>query len=144
MKAEEHSPADPQKRDYFRFLKRLLIFSACLGGCALVLRFTLPREYFSPALPFLFFFFMAVTLLSFYYLQRSTRERFARFVNVFLLSILLKLIVYACLLFAYAFLSRADAVPFILSFFVLYLCYTLFESAGIIGLTRRHQPGNKE
>ena len=131
----------PMKKDFFHFLKRLSIFSFVLACIAVVLWFIAPRPWLTPTLPFLFLFFMGSTILSFYYLQRSTRERFARFVNTFLLTILLKLLGYACILFAYAFLNPGDVIPFILAFFLLYLCYTVFESAEIIRLTRSSRRG---
>ncbi|HNY03098.1 MAG TPA: hypothetical protein PKG48_10945 [Bacteroidales bacterium] len=125
---------------YVRFLKKLLLFTAILGAIALVIKYFATGIRLTPALPFLFCFFIATTLLSYYYLERATRQRFARFVNIFLLSILLKLLVYAGVLAAYAFLNREDTVPFIFAFFILYICYTVFESAGILVLTRRNDP----
>jgi hypothetical protein len=36
----------------------------------------------------------------------------------------------------YAFVYRRDAIPFMLGFFILYLCYTIFESVSIIKYTQ--------
>jgi hypothetical protein len=41
---------------------------------------------------------------------------------------------------AYAFTNRSDAIPFMLGFFVLYLCYTIFESVSIIKYTNPANP----
>ncbi len=128
---------------YLKYLKHLLVFSAILGAIALIMMFLLPRSYLSPALPFLFVFFIATSLLSFYYLLRSTGKRFIKFVNTFLLTILLKLFIYAGVMIAYAFFNRADAIPFMLGFFLLYLCYTIFESVCIIRYTQPSLPDHK-
>jgi len=128
---------------YIRYLKHLLVFSAILGAIALVMTFLLPKPFLSPALPFLFVFFISTSLLSFYYLLQSTGKRFIKFVNTFLLTILLKLFIYAGVMIAYAFLYRADAIPFMLSFFILYLCYTIFESVSIIRYTQPSHPDHK-
>jgi hypothetical protein len=128
------------KSAYIKYLRNLLIFSGILGFIALGCMFMLPKTYFSPALPFLFIFFIATSLLSFYYLLQSTEKRFIKFVNTFLLTIIVKLFLYAGVMIAYAFLNRSDAIPFMLGFFILYLCYTVFESASIIKYTQPAGP----
>ena len=126
---------------YIRYLRQLLIFSGILALILLVMRFVVPTTFLSPALPFLFVFFIAASLLSFYYLLRSTKKRFIKFVNTFLLTIIVKLFLYAGVMIAYVFIHRSDAVPFMLGFFILYLCYTVFEAASIIKHT---QPSNQD
>jgi len=124
------------KSPYLKFLKNLLIFTLILGLTTIIFRFTLPKHYFSPALPFMFVFFMAASLISFYFLLKSAGKRFIKFVNTFLLTIVAKLFIYAGVMIAYAFSFRFDAIPFMLGFFILYLCYTIFESVSIIQYTR--------
>jgi hypothetical protein len=128
------------KSAYIKYLRNLLIFSAVLGFIALGFMIILPKTYFSPALPFLFIFFIATSLLSFYYLLQSTEKRFIKFVNTFLLTIIVKLFLYAGVMIAYAFLNRSDAIPFMLGFFILYLCYTIFEAASVIKYTQPAKP----
>lgn len=120
------------KSAYIKYLRDLLIFSAIIGAITLVLGFILPKTYISPAVPFLIVFFIAASFISFYYLQRSFGKRFIRFVNTFLLSIIVKLVLYIGLMIAYVFINRKDAVAFMLGFFLLYLCYTIFEVVCII------------
>ena len=117
---------------YIKYLRNLLIFSVIIGIIALSLAFILPKSYLSPALPFLFFFFIATSLISFYFLQRSFHKRFIRFVNTFLLTIITKLFLYIGVIIVYVFINRKDAVDFMLGFFILYLCYTIFEVVCII------------
>ena len=128
------------KSVYLKYLRQLLIFSAILGAITVFTTFVFPGTYFSPALPFLFAFFLATSLLSFYYLLQSAKKRFIKFVNTFLLSITLKLFIYAAVMIAYALWHRSDAVPFMLGFFILYLCYTIFEAVCIIKFTQPDSP----
>jgi hypothetical protein len=128
---------------YIKYLRRLLIFSGILGLMTLIISFILPKTYLSPALPFLFVFFIATSLLSFYYLLRSADKRFIKFVNTFLLTIIIKLLIYTGIIIAYVFANRGDAIPFTLGFFVLYLCYTIFEAVSIISTTHPSGPVNK-
>ncbi len=112
---------------YLRFLKRLLLFSLILGLITVLFVFFLPKIFISPALPFLFFFFIASSLLSYYYLLKSMKKKFIRFTNTFLLITAIKLLLYVAVMVIYVLIHREDAVPFLLSFFILYLCYTVFE-----------------
>jgi hypothetical protein len=131
------------KSSYIKYLSNLLIFSAILGIIALIISLIVPKTYLSPALPFLLVFFIATSLLSFYYLLKATGKRFIKFVNTFLLTIIIKLFLYAVVIIAYVLLYRNDLIPFMLGFFVLYLCYTIFESASIIKYTQSSNPDHK-
>lgn len=124
-----------------RFLRPLFYFSAAIGVIAFLASFILPDRYITPSLPFLILLFTAVTILSFYYLQRATDQKFIRFVNTFLLTILLKLFFFMAVMVSYALIYRTDAIPFLLTFFILYLLYTVFESVSIIRFS--HKPGSK-
>jgi hypothetical protein len=112
---------------YLSFLKRLIIFSLVLGSIAALMFFLLPSKVITPALPFLFPFFIAVTLISSYLLIRSSQKKFIKFLNSYLLLTIVKLVVYIVVMVVYILLHRQDALPFGISFFALYLCYTIFE-----------------
>ncbi len=118
------------------FLRRLLYFSAIIGMVMLFTRLFIPREYFSPVLPFLLIFFMATTMISFMVLVHSLTGRLIKFVNTFLLSTLVKLVLFITVMVGYIFLNRSDAIPFMIAFFLLYLLFTVFEVVFIVRITR--------
>jgi hypothetical protein len=126
-----------------KYLRQLLYFSATVGAVALFLSFLLPGAYITPTLPFLILFFIATSFLSFYYLLKSATQRFIRFVNAFLLTIIAKLFLYASVMIGYAFVYRVDAVPFLISFFLLYLVYTVFETVFIVRYNNQLGKGTK-
>ena len=126
---------------YVDFLRRLLIFSAAAGLIVLGAAFIIPDGYLSPSTPFLFFFFIACTLLSFWVILRSMHKKFIRFVNTFLLTIIAKLVLYLLVMIGYVLLNRDDALPFMISFLVLYLCYTIFETVMVVGASKRPGTG---
>ena len=78
-------------------------------------------------LPLLFLFFLAATAIVFFYLTKSSEKKFSSFINRFMLTTFLKLMVYMAVLLAYVFTHKEDAVPFIISFFILYAAFTAFE-----------------
>jgi len=126
---------------YINFLQRLLVFSIILGMAAGLLWILLPKKMMTPALPYLFPFFISVTLLSYYFLLKSTGERFLRFVNTYMLLMAARLFIYIILITVYAFSFRMDARQFILSFFILYLCYTVFEVIHVLkAISKPYQP----
>ena len=125
------------KSPYSAFLSRLLIYSAILGAIMALLYLVLPKSWLSPVLPFLLFFFIAATMLSYAFISGSMNQRFMRFVNTYLLTTLVKLVLYVTIMVIYVFFNRDDAVPFMLGFFTLYLCYTVFEVIVIVGATKK-------
>jgi len=121
------------------FFRNLVVFSAVLGLVILILFLILPRHYFTPSLPFSFFFFFLVTLAGYYILIRATQKRFIRFLNVYLLTTVIKLIVFIGVLVLYMMLNQKDAVPFALWFFLLYLGFTFFEVYYLISYSKTLQ-----
>jgi hypothetical protein len=107
-----------------------------LGSIAALLFFLLPEKYISPTLPFLFIFFIAVTLVSSYILIRSSQKKFIRYLNVYLLTTVIKLFLYIAVMITYILLNKADILPFSISFFILYLCYTIFEVIWLVSFSK--------
>lgn len=122
-----------------KYIRNLLIFTIVTGLAGLILSLVLPVLFVTPAWPFLFLFFFSVSVISSRYLLKAREKKFIRFVNSFMITIILKLFFYAAIMFSYAMIYREDAVPFLLWFFVLYLLFTIFETIGII--RQNGQPG---
>ena len=124
------------KSVFLKFVKNMLGYTAILIAIALGLTFLLPHSCFTPALPYLFAFFMAVTISGYYLLIKATNKRFLRFLNFYLLITMAKLLLFVAVMVIYILNHKWDAIPFGLSFFILYLLYTAFE---VVALTK-HQP----
>ena len=129
---------------YLSLLKRLLIFSLILGAIAAVLYFLLPSKFITPALPFLFPFFIAVTLISSYLLIRSSQKKFIKYLNVYLLTTVVRLFLYVAVMVTYILLNKPDILPFSISFFILYLCYTIFEVVWLVSFSNTGRLGIDE
>jgi len=127
---------------YLSLLKRLLIFSLLLGSIAAVFYFILPEKFITPTLPFLFSFFIAVTLISSYLLIRSSQKKFIRYLNVYLLTTVLRLFLYVAVMVTYILLNKSDIIPFSISFFILYLFYTVFEVVWLVSFSKTGRQTN--
>lgn len=70
----------------------------------------------------------AVTLGVHLLLTQSLKGKPQEFVRLFMLTSMGKMLLYLAIMVAYALLNRAHAVPFILSFLVVYIVFTAFDS----------------
>lgn len=119
-------------QSYKSFLLKLFIFSAVIGLISFILKWILPDDTLSPTLPFLVIYFFIISALVYYALLKSTSYSARRFVSYFMLATFIKFFIYVITVFAYAYFNRSDLLPFVISFFVLYILYTIFEVLAII------------
>jgi hypothetical protein len=125
------------KSPYLSYLKQLVIFSILLGLVAVALFYLLPAGFITPALPFLFAFFIGVNLIGYYFLIKSVQKKFIKFLNTFLLFTTCKLLLYIVILVLYIMTHKYDAMPFGLAFFILYLFYTIHEIVSLLSYSKR-------
>jgi len=104
-----------------------------------VISYLIPPDFVSPALPYLFLLFFLVTLIIHYILLNATDKRHSKFVNYFMLTTFLKLVFYMAILIIYALINKSDAIPFIISYFVLYLAFTTFEIVSFYNQSKNTQ-----
>ena len=72
---------------------------------------------------------------------KAVERRPARFVNVFMLTTMLKLMLFLAVMVVYVLLNREDAMPFILTYFVLYVIYTVLEVVSILKVNKEKSGG---
>ncbi len=121
---------------YIDFLKKILVFSLILGVIAFGVGCFLPSRVITPVLPFLFLFFISVTLIGYYLLIKAAKKLFIKFLNYYLLITTLKLFLFIGVLVGYIMLNKGDAAPFGISFFILYLLYSIFEVVSLVSYSR--------
>ncbi len=99
----------------------------------LLIPITLILEYLIPALrvtsswPGILAFMYILTLGVLYLLAKSLKKRMSMFVNIYLLVSFGKMMLYAVILFVYAWLNPDDAISFILTFLVYYIILLIYE-----------------
>jgi len=125
------------KAGFIKFAKNTFFFSIILAIICFTISFFLPTKYLTPSLPYLFIFFFVITLVVHYILMKASEKRMSRFVNYFMLATFLKLMLYIMILVIYVLFNRCDAIPFILTFFILYLFFTVFEIISILSFLKR-------
>lgn len=115
------------KKKYTRFALLNLIVTAILLIVWSILKKPVGEQYITSSALWIILFFLALNLLVFYLMLKATTRRFSKFVNLFLLTTSLKLLVFLAIIITYSFLNRQGAVAFILNFFIIYLVYTVIE-----------------
>ena len=124
------------KKKYQQFILRLTILSVILGFLDFILGRLLAGSIISPAIPYLLIMFYVVTALVHYILLRITVLNPRKFVGYFMMATFVKLMSYMIVIVVYAFYVKEGILPFILSFFTLYIIYTVFEVAAILAQTK--------
>lgn len=122
---------------YLAFAKRLFIFSTIVGLLTFVSTLAIPSKYVSLSMPYILFFFFSITAVSHYFVLNAIKEKMSRFVNYFMISIFVKLVFYSLIIVVYSFVNKADIIPFVITFFVYYICYTVFELIEILKATKK-------
>jgi len=122
---------------YISFLKKLTIFSLLLAIPGVIAAYTLPSEYITPTLPFLYVFFYSATTLVHYLLLKISKKKPTAFINYFMLLTFGKLIFYLSVILVYIILYKDDAKSFVISFLILYLFFTAFEVVQSLKQTRK-------
>jgi hypothetical protein len=115
-------------QDFRQFAYRLTIYALVISTLAVIAFLFLPVSSHTPALAFIIPFFFVVTLISHYLSLKATEKKPAGFINAYMAQNILKLFLYIAVMLAYVFLiNRVDAVNFIVTYFIFYVVFTVFE-----------------
>lgn len=120
-----------------KFRTQLVILSLILLGINLALSYILPSAYLSKSWPLILAFFFAISFLVHRFLLKRSSEAQGRFINGFMMTTSVKLLLYLFIILIYVLLNRDDAVAFIFTFFAHYLVYTIFEIRSILIFLRK-------
>jgi hypothetical protein len=124
------------KQKYTRFFVRLFIMTLLVALAAWALSAFLPEGTVSRAFPLILLLFFTTTAIIHYVLLKITVLNPRRFTSYFMLATFVKLVVYFIAVLVYLFNNRQDALPFIATFMIIYIIYTVFEVALILQQTK--------
>ena len=110
-----------------RFFIKILKFTIILLIIAVILYLTLLRQFYVKSFPVQILLIGLLTTFSHIRLIKARQQNIRRFTTVFMLSVTLKILIYLSFLLICLLIDRSDALAFVLTFFILYLCYSVFE-----------------
>lgn len=109
------------------FAKHLTVFSVILFALYALFAFLVPEKYTSKAFWGFVPFFFSVVLASRTVLQKLTAKSKQKFSHYFVQTNVYRLLLYVAILLLYTFNFPDDAAQFMITFFVFYFAYTIFE-----------------
>jgi len=124
------------KKHFYDFLRTLVVVTLIVIALSFVIFSIIPAQHYPSVYPFLLAFFFIATLVVYHFMLRALEKRPARFVNIFLLTTMLKLLLFMVVMVVYALLNREVARPFVVSFFLLYIIYTVMEVISILKVNK--------
>ncbi len=115
------------------------IFTLLLA--ALTLMATLSVKLLRPfnLWPLLLLFMYGLNLAAVYYLFKSTADRPAKFVHVFMLTSFGKMLLYIAIMLVYVYLNPTQAIPFVVIFLLYFMSFLLFEVTLLLKMNRNIQ-----
>ncbi len=113
--------------NFRKFTINLAAYSVILFAVYALFAWLAPDFLVSEAFYFFVPFFFLLALLSKYILARITQKRDKLFSQVFLAINMARFLLYIGIILFYAFSRPDDAVAFIITFFVFYFLFTIFE-----------------
>ncbi len=123
-----------------KFTLRLTILTLILGLLTFVLSLLFPAIHITTSYPyilaFLFLFSWAAVSLT----AKSMEKKISRFANTYMIINFLKLVIFSLFILAYAYLNKADAASFTITFFIYYVFFTTIE---VLGLKQLSNAGHK-
>lgn len=115
------------ENSFTRFIKGFTVYTAVIALISAAIYWWVPALLISPHFLYIILAMYILTLVLIKLLFMSMQDKLSRFVNAFMLVNFGKLILYSVIIFVYAYLNRASAVSFVLSFFIYYLLFTGYE-----------------
>ena len=131
------------KDTLLRFVKSVVVTTVLLVIIGVIFYALAPGDYYTPAFPYLLGFFMLASVVVYHFLLRALEKRPGRFVNTFLLTTMAKLFIYLGAMITYALFNRDDAMAFIVTFFIMYIVYTIVEVSALLKVNRDFVPDSK-
>jgi len=124
------------KKKFQNFILRLTVLSLLLGLVVYLMNHFLPAGIISPAAPYLLILFYLISAIVHYILLKITTLNPRKFVGYFMLATALKLLTYLIVVVVYVFNVKTGILSFTLTFFTMYIVYTIFEVTMILRQTK--------
>ncbi len=119
------------KKSISQFTLRLGILTLLLGLFTFVFSLLFPDIHVTASYPYILVFLFLFSWAAFHITAKSMTKKISRFANTYMIINFLKLVIFSLFILAYAFLNKADAVSFIITFFVYYIFYSVLEVVGL-------------
>jgi len=95
------------------------------------------NPYYQVILPFVLLFVFLFTTVIHAILLKTARKKPKKLINRFLMLTGLKMMIYLLIMMIYLVISKQDSAPFLITFLIVYLVFTIFETLSILSYLKR-------
>ncbi len=118
--------------DFPHYLSKQLGLTALLALLTFVVKHYLGNAWHTYAWPYLLTLFVTVNCVLFFLNRWIARKKLSTFANYFMLASTIKLLLFLAIIVVYLVYNRAEAIPFLITFFIYYLAFTYIEVRGVV------------
>lgn len=126
------------------YILRLAGFSILLLIVDVVSQKYFPSAFNYSSTHVLIAWYFILTAAVHFLIMKSGRKDEKGFIRAFMTTMTVRFMLHMAIVFFWAFTHRETAIAFIISYFILYLCYTLFEILMLMKIVRIHAIENKQ
>lgn len=120
-----------------QFIVKILIFTLIIAGLSTALFLTILNIWYLSAYPYMIILIAAVTTIGHLLVVKASIQNSRRFATAFLASVTLKLMIYLTFILAYLLIDHSQVIPFVLTFIILYILFTVFEVVQVLNFIKR-------
>lgn len=124
---------------YSRFTINLLLYSLALWLIGFALFRILIPQYTLASFPYQVIYFYIITLGFHGYIVRASKRSFNKFTPRYLGATGIKMLIYMISVGIYLIIDSTEVVQFLVSFFILYLFFTIFEVRAVLNFLKKNQ-----
>lgn len=122
------------------FFYNLLIFSTVIMGIAMLLYSYVAKTLYFSQFPLQFLLIFVVTAFTHLRLIKVGENNMYRFTNAYIQVTIIKLFLYLGFIFVCLMFLNVDKIVFALTFFVLYLLFSVFEVVNLLSFYKTGKP----
>lgn len=115
-----------------KFLFQEFILTILIGFISQILFLTVLKNYYLPVFWILLATISILTGVLHYSNVKASNKKASKFATGFLMATGIKMMIYLVLITSYSFLFPEKAKVFLITFFILYMLYTMFEVVLIV------------
>ncbi len=117
---------------YKKYFIKLLIFATVISVILFLTFFFVLPQFYLNIFPWLILFFLSSNSIIHYILTKAGKQRITKFSTFFMASTTAKLFLYLIFIVLYVLLNKENAVVFLITFFILYVLFTFFETFSLL------------
>jgi hypothetical protein len=121
--------------NFKRYTKQLSILSIIIALITAAMMFYGPKDFVSPALPYILSLLIASSFLIGKFLIAAIEVNFQKFSPRFMGITFSKMMLSITIIGIYAFMNKADAIAFVINYTVLYFIFTIFEIKSLLRIS---------